>query len=161
MKIWSLSLLSLLFACSVTKNAKTINPYEGDAIGCGNFIVYKLTPSNDEYISISFNASEVELVGSQSYGIGKTDILKVERKKFAGPMNQLLCNDVMEGRPKKIFDEVATSGTVDINLNEVALEQAKDNKGYKVTVILRNVEFEGLTLDYLKLENVYVGWLPG
>ncbi|WP_421762586.1 hypothetical protein [Ekhidna sp.] len=153
--------LILLTACAVNKNTKSTNPYTGDTVGCGNFIVYKLNEDNSEFVSIVIDAGSVELESTQSYGIGKADIVKVARKKYAGSIAASLCNDVMMDKPDELLDEVATSGTVELLVDELEIEKAKKNEAYKVTVILRKVAFGDTTIDYVRLEDVMVGWLPG
>src|SRR5690606_35689781 len=115
----------IFMGCSVTKSTQSMHQFTGGEVGCGNFIVYKLTESNDEYVSIALNASELEFEEFQAYAIGKTEIMEVKHKKFDGPINQALCNDVMGKRPAEILEETATSGVVEILVSEVEREKAK------------------------------------
>lgn len=161
MKISQLLLVALVVSCSVTKNTQSMHPYKGDEVACGNFIAYKLTQGNDEYISISFNASTVEYVESQIYAIGKTDIVEVSRKKFNGDISAALCNDVMMDQPSEVSSETATSGTIEVIVSEAERRKAESKQGYRVTIVLKEVKFSEVTVDYLRLENIYVGWLPG
>ncbi len=152
----------LITSCSVSKNTKTIHPFSGGSVGCGNFIVYKLTEDNKEYVSVVVDVSSIELEPRQSYGIGKSDVVKVTRKKYDSEINTTLCNDLMpEKRPSEILEEVASDGTIELLVSEPELEKANKNEPYKATVILRNVVFETVSIDYLRLENINVGWLPG
>lgn len=157
-----LLLIFLISSCSVSKSIKTIHPYSGNSIGCGNFIIYKLAENNSEYVSVVVDISSIELEPKQSYGIGKSEVIKVTRKKYEGDISTTLCNDVMpEKRPKEILEEIASEGIVELLVNEAELEKANKNEPYKATVILRNVVFETVSIDYLRLENINVGWLPG
>ncbi|MEM7297770.1 MAG: hypothetical protein AAF391_05835 [Bacteroidota bacterium] len=161
MKLYSLIILILAASCSVTKSTNSLHSYTGDAIGCGNFIVYKLSEDKKEYLSIAFNASTIEWEDVQAYAVDKTDILEIKRKKYDGPIDAVLCNDVMAEKPSELLEEIAIDGSVEIYLSELEREKAKRKEGYKVTLVLRKVVFDGVAVDYLKFENVYVGWLPG
>lgn len=161
-KLSYLSLIALIVSCSVTKSTKTLHPFSGDSIGCGNFIAYKLSEDNNEYVSVIVDVSSIELEDRQSYGIGKTEIVKVTRKKYEGAISASLCNDVMMAdKPKELLEEVATEGIIELIVGEGEQEKAKKNEPYKATIILKNVVFESMTIDYLRLDNVNVGWLPG
>ena len=148
-------------ACAVNKGTKSIHPYNGDSLGCGNFIVYKLSKDKTEYVSIALNASKIAFENIQAYGVGKAEILEVKRKKYEGDISPSLCNDIMTDPPKVQLEETATSGIVEILLAENEIEKAKKNDGYRATIVLKNVVFTTMTVDYLRIENVYVGWLPG
>ncbi|WP_420315705.1 hypothetical protein [Ekhidna sp.] len=156
-----ITIILFLLSCSVSKPTKTLHPYTGQQLGCGNFIAYKLSEDNNEYISISFNASNVELGAKQSYGIGKASIVEVKRKKYEGRIDQSLCNDVMMDKPDIIIEELATGGIVEILIRDEEIEKSKNNEPYNVTIILRDVTFEGSVVDYLRIEKINVGWLPG
>ncbi len=157
-----LTLVLVIASCSVTKNTQKMHPFSGDSIGCGNFTVFKLTENNAEYVSISVDVSSIELVSKQAYGIGKTDIVKVVRKKYYAAINETLCNDVMPSTfPKELLTEIAKEGMVEVILTKADQEKAMNKQPYKATVVLRNVVFETISVDYLRLENINVGWLPG
>ncbi|MEQ8904346.1 hypothetical protein [Ekhidna sp.] len=157
-----ISLLVVLFsACAVTKSTKTMHPYSGDNIGCGDFIIYKLANNNKEYVSVIIDMSAIEVENLQAYAIGKADVVIVTRRKFDGPINSSLCNDVMSDKPEELLEEIATDGVVELLVNEAQQEEKKKGNPYKVTVVLKKVVFEGMTIDYLRMENVNVGWLPG
>ncbi|MEP1032996.1 hypothetical protein [Ekhidna sp.] len=161
-KLSYITLIFLIASCSVSKSTKTMHPFSGDSVGCGNFIVYKLTEDNKEFVSIIVDVSSIELEARQSYGIGKSEIIKVTRKKYEGAINETLCNDVMIAKkPKELLEEVATDGVVDLIVSEVEQEKANNNEPYKATIILKNVVFESISIDYLRLDNINVGWLPG
>lgn len=138
-----------------------MHPYTGDSIGCGDFIIYKLANNNQEYVSVIMDMSSIELESLQVYAIGKADVVKVTRKKFDGPVNTSLCNDVMSVRPKELLEEIASQGIVELVVGETQRKEKKKGNPYTVTVILKKVVFEGMSIDYLRLENVNVGWLPG
>ncbi|MEO9869257.1 hypothetical protein [Ekhidna sp.] len=160
-KILFLALFIIISACSVTKSTKSSHQFTGGSVGCGNFIVYKLSEDNTEYVSVAVNARSIDVESDQAYAIGKADIVEVKRKKYAGKVDASLCNDVMIDMPKEELEEVATSGIVELKLSKEELEKAKNKRPYRATVILKNVIFGSLTIDYLYLENIYVGWLPG
>ncbi|GAB4246639.1 MAG: hypothetical protein Tsb0034_25650 [Ekhidna sp.] len=162
MRTLIIAIFALLFtACSVNKQTVSMHPFAGKQIGCGNFIVYKLTESEDEFVSVAFNAASVELSTHQAYAIGKAEVVEVKRKKYAAPIAATLCNDVMEEKPDELQEEVATEGVVEVLLSDVELQKAKKSQEYRATVILKRVTFESVTIDYLRIENVFVGWLPG
>lgn len=162
MRIFTACLLTgLLAACAVNKSTKTLHDFTGSSIGCGNFIVYKLTKSNDEFISIKIDVSAIELEKMQAYGVGKTDFVNVVRRKYAGAVNSTLCNDVMTPKPELLLEEIGNSGIVELRISDTELEKANNNDGYHATLILKNIVFETQVIDYLQIENVYVGWLPG
>ena len=151
----------MLSACAVTQAVKTINPFEGEQKGCGNLIVYKLTEDKAQFISIALNGKESDLRLKRQCWINKSDILEVRWKVYDADVSSLLCNDVLRESPNELKNREATSGIVKILILEEELEKAKSNNPYNVTLELRKVVFEGLTLDYLQIENVTVGWLLG
>ncbi len=153
--------LLLLFGCAVNKGTKSIHVFKGDSIGCGDFIVYKLSEDNREYVSIAFNAKNVKLRDFQAYGVGKTDILEVKRRKYRESISASICNDVMVDKPELILDESPSEGVIEILISEEERKKASQNKGYNVTIVLKKVLFENSAIDYLRIENVFVGWLPG
>ncbi|WP_370087291.1 hypothetical protein [Ekhidna sp.] len=156
-----LILVVLVSACAVNKGTKTIHPYNGGSVGCGNFIVYKLTDDNTEYVSVVLDASSIELEQTQAYAIGIADVVKVTRKKYAGSIASSLCNDVMADKPEELLEEIASEGIVEVRVSEVEIKKAEKKEAYKATIILKNVVFDGVVIDYLRLEDVTVGWLPG
>lgn len=160
-RFYTLFFLVLISACAVNKSTNSMHPYKGDEIACGNFVIYKLTENNSEYISIRVDANAIELENIQAYGIGKSDVVNVERRKFEGEVQASLCNDVMMDKPRQLLKEVAISGIVELRVTQQELEKAEAKDGYRVTVILKNVIFETQTIDYLQIDSAYVGWLPG
>ena len=152
-KLYFLLTLLLLIGCTVTKNTKSIHPYTGASVGCGNFIIYKLGEDNKEYVSVVVDISSIELESTQTYGIGKTEVVKVTRKKFDSSIDATLCNDVMPAtRPVELLEEVASEGIVEVIVVEAELEKAEKREAYRATVILKNVVFETQAIDYLRLE---------
>ena len=161
-KLVYLFLFLTIVSCSVTKNTKTIHPFSGDAIGCGNFIAYKLTDDNSEYVSVKVDVPTIELQKKQMYGVGIADAITIVRKKYDGPINAALCNDLIPSTfPKELVNETATEGLLELILSESEIEKAKNKEPYKATLILKNVVFETVTIDYLRLEDISVGWFPG
>ncbi len=160
-QIYLLILVIAASACSVTKSTKSVHPYSGGSVGCGNFIVYKLTEDNTEYVSVVLDVNLIELETSQAYAIGKADVVKVTRKKYKGTIDTSLCNDVMVDKPEEVLEEVATGGIVEVRVAEAEISKAEKKESYQATIILKKVVFEGMVIDYLRLENVTVGWLPG
>lgn len=160
-RFFTVILIGLLSSCAVNKSTKTMHPYSGGSVGCGNFIVYKLTEDNTEFVSVVLDVNSIELEPSQAYAIGKADVVKVTRKKYAGAIGATLCNDVMVEKPRELLEEIAREGIVEIRVSEDERKKAEKKEAYKATVILKNVVFETMTIDYLRLENINVGWLPG
>lgn len=160
-KLFISCLIIIGTACAVTQNTRSMHPYEGDSIGCGDFIIYKLTDDNSEYVSVIIDMSAIELENMQAYVIGKAEVVKVSRKKFTGPINASLCNDVMSQKPDELLEEIASDGIVELHVSDGQQLEKKKGNPYTVTVILKKVVFPGMTIDYLRLENVNVGWLPG
>ena len=162
MKIHYYVVICIAFlGCAVNKKTQAFHAYRGDAVGCGNFIVYQLTDDNTEYVSVAFNAAEVEFNDFQAYGVGKTDVMQVRRLKYKGPIIASLCNDVMFEKPELLIEEAPTQGTIEILISAEERAKAKKNQGYRVTVVFKKVVFEDSSIDYLRIEDVYVGWLPG
>ncbi len=149
------------FGCAVNKSTKTMHPYSGNSAGCGNFIVYKLTDDETEFVSIKVDISKIDLEKSQVYAIGKAEVVSINRKKYGASIGSSICNDVMIDPPKLLLEETANDGLVELTLTEENLVKAKNNQPYRVTVILKNVIFKSIAVDYLQFDNVYVGWLPG
>ncbi|MEQ9405549.1 MAG: hypothetical protein RIM99_18315 [Cyclobacteriaceae bacterium] len=156
-------LLTLLItSCTVSQKTNAINPFSGDQVGCGNFIVYKLSEDGTQYISVALNAGSIELERSQTYNIqNSNDLLEVTWRQFEGDVSSSLCNDLRTKRPEESINLVSGSGTVNVRLSEEELEKARKGEAYKATLTLRKIVFEGLTVDYLQIENITVGWLPG
>ncbi|NQZ77435.1 MAG: hypothetical protein HRT61_15240 [Ekhidna sp.] len=148
-------------ACSVTKTTSPTHPFSGDEIGCSRFIVYKFSEDNKEFISISLKTSEIEIQGTQLYGVGKNDVLEVKKKRYAESIDEFLCNDIMGEKPELLSETLATEGVAEVRLSDQELEKYRNNEPYKVTIILKNVTFSDTLIDYLQIENVRVGWLPG
>ncbi len=138
-----------------------MHPYSGDSVACGNFIVYKLTEDNTEFVSVIIDASSIELEKMQAYSVGKADVVSISRKKYAGPVHQSLCNDVMMDKPNQVLEEDATEGLVELIVSEENMQKAEKKEPYRVTLVLKKVTFDTMTIDYLRLENIIVGWLPG
>ena len=145
----------------MNKKTKSLHSFDGDAIGCGDFIVYKLSRDTKEYISIAFNAKEVDLQAFQAYGVGMTDIMEVKRRKYKESIGASICNDVMVNKPDLLLEESPKQGVIEILVSDGEREKAKNNQGYYVTVVLKKLLFQDAAIDYLRIENVYVGWLPG
>ena len=161
-KVSQLLLIAGIVGCAVTKNTQPLHPFLGESVGCSNFIIYKLSEDNKQYVSIKIDGSAVEWQESQAYAIGKADILSVHYRKFDSVIHQVLCNDIMPVRmPKRLVEEMAKEGEVEIIISEEEREKASNYQGYKVTVVLKDVIFDSLLIDYLRIDNVYVGWLPG
>lgn len=160
-QIYLLIALFVISGCAVNKGTKSIHSFTGDSIGCGNFIVYKLSGDNKEYISVAFNAQNVEFDDFQAYGVAKTDIMEVKRRKYKEPISASLCNDVMADKPQLLLEESPKQGIVEIIVSDDDLEKAKKRQGYRVTIVLKKMLFENAAIDYLRIEDVYVGWLPG
>ena len=160
-KQFILLVVVLVSACTVNKSTNSMHPYNGDTIGCGDFVVYKLTKDNKEYISIVVDMSSIELEERQAYAIGKADVVNVTRKKFNGPIHTALCNDVMSERPEEVLTESADGGVVEVIVGELQQEKKEKGEPYTVTLVLKKVTFETSTIDYLRMDDVNVGWLPG
>lgn len=154
-------LLLLLAACTVSKSTNTVNPFNGKVVGCGNFIVYQLSGDNKEFISIALNAKEVELKANLGFVIGRSEGIEVKWKKFSGDISNVLCNDAVGNRPERVHELTASGGTLNVSIEKDLLEQAKNGDPYKVSLILKNVVFEGLVVDYIEIKDVQVGWIPG
>lgn len=159
--IYSIALLFFATSCSVTKNTNTVHQFTGDSIGCGSFIVYQLSDDNTEFISVALNVGEVELRKNQTYRIGKANVIEVKRKRYSESIASNLCNDVRNNSPRELLSETATSGLVEVLISDENLRLAKEQNSYQVSIVLKNVIFEGVQIDYLKIENINVGWLPG
>ena len=151
----------VLAGCAVYKGTTSLHPFDGDGLGCRDFVVYRLTKDNTEYISIAFSAKSIEMREFQAYGIGKTDIMQVKRRKYKEPIIASLCSDFMTGKPELLQEEAPSQGTVEIIVSSEEREKAKKNQEYRITVVLKKVIFEDSAIDYLRIEDVLVGWLPG
>lgn len=153
--------LILLSACTVSKSTNTINPFRGDVAGCGNFIVYKLSEDGNQFISVALHAASIELGASQTFSIGRSEAVEIKWKKFEGDVGATLCNDVVGQRPRRIYDFTATSGTLNVQIDEVELVKVKAGDPYNVNLLLKNVVFDSLVVDYLEIKDAKVGWIPG
>ena len=162
MKNLLLVALIILTSCAVNKQTTSSNPFEGDQVGCGDFIIYKLSSDNKSYLSVAFNVKSVELTTRQVYAIGKADVIEVAYKKYDSDISPMLCNDVMPTKPTKpVLDQVATSGTVEVLISDIDIEKAKRKEPYAVTLILKDVQIGEETIDYIRIDKTTVGWLPG
>ena len=151
----------LVIGCATTKTTGTLHHFNGSEAGCGNFIVFKLSEDSREFVSVSLDARNVEYGESLTLKIGDSDGLKVRWKKYNGDVRAILCNDVGSTGPKLLSEKEASSGKVEIRVSEEGRENAAQGEPYQVTLILKNVIFEGVTIDYLQINNVNVGWIPG
>lgn len=156
-----LLMLAGVMGCSVNKTMQESHRFTGKTVGCGNFTVYRLTEDNQSYISVNLKVAQLELNEKQVYAIGKADVVDVRHKAFSGPINNAICNDVMGDRPDQQTNEMAKSGQVEVLFSKEELTKARNNEPYRVTVVLKDVVFGGVTISYLRYENTYVGWLPG
>lgn len=157
--IFLVSILILSFSCSVSKQTGAINPFQGERVGCGNFIVYKLSEDGSQYISISVNANEVEF--KDSYALVEAESIEVRWRKFDGNISSFICSDISGDKPGLQINQIAKSGSISIKVSDEELKKKEKEEAYKVTLILKDIIFDGLTIDYLHLENIQVGWLPG
>ena len=154
-------LILISLGCSVRIKTKEIHPYIGDSVGCGSFIIYKLSADDTEYLSVIIDATFIEWENKQTYSIAKANVVYVSRKKYEKSIAASLCNDVMVEKPKLLLTEDATEGISELIISDENIEKAKKNQAYQVSVVLKNISFETLFLDYLYLEKITVGWLPG
>lgn len=154
-----LATLLLSFSCTVSKQTGTLSQFKGESVGCGNFIVHKLSEDGGQYISISVNANEVEF--QDSYALVEAQYIEVRWRKFDGNISSFICSDITGDRPTLQIDQVAKTGSVSIKVSDAELKKKEREEAYNVTVILKDVVFDGLIIDYLQLKNVEVGWLPG
>ena len=67
----------------------------------------------------------------------------------------------MGERPEELLTEVAEGGIVELHVNETQRQKKEKGEPYTVTVVLKKVVFETMSIDYLRLEDVNLGWLPG
>lgn len=153
-------LLILFSACAVNKASTTSHPFVGGQVGCGNFTIYKLSEDNTELISISLKANGLDLRESQAYSVEKSAI-EVKRKKYANAIDASLCNDIMSEMPKLVSELIATDGLVEVRVTKENLEKYNANDAYRVTLIIKDLVFPDSKIDYLQIENVVVGWMPG
>lgn len=141
--------------------SENTHPFTGEKVGCGNFIIYQLSEDESQYLSISFKIQDVELKSSQTYHVGKAEIVEVKQRKYTGPIGDLICNDIAAQRPELLEEEIATEGLVEIVIDETNLKKAKENQPYKVTVVAKKLNFKSSSIEYLNISDVMVGWLPG
>jgi len=67
----------------------------------------------------------------------------------------------MGQKPELLGEESPSQGTVEMIGSAEEREKATKNQEYRVTVVFKKVIFEDSAIDYLRIEDVYVGWLPG
>ncbi len=151
----------LIASCTVSKTTSPLHPFRGGQLGCGNFVVYKLTEDEKAYISVSYVASAYQFKETQSFEISVGGGVKVRWKKFEESIRSSLCNDVRTVNLRPTLDQTAESGSVEVRIDQNSLSMAEDDKPYEVTLVLKNIVFDGLVVDYLQIENVTVGWMPG
>jgi len=149
----------MVVGCTVSKKTTAINPFQGDSAGCGNFIVYQLSEDGTQYISVSLNANEVKF--EDSYALVDAESIEVIWRKFDGDIRRSICNDVIVEKPNQLIDQKARSGEISIKVSDIELKKKENEEAYRVTLILDDLIFNGLFIDYLTIENVVVGWLPG
>lgn len=149
-------------SCTTTKTTKSINPFfKGEQVGCGSFIVYKLSEDKTQLISIAMNMQDMEIKSSQSYRLNSAETIEIKWKVYESDISATLCNDVMIEKPRKIKEMGTKSGTVELIIDEIEANKMKRKMPYIVTIVLKRVEFDEGFIHYLKIENVNVGWLPG
>lgn len=165
---------SVLYFKTKSRASSPTLVYEAESRGCGDFFVYKLNENRTEGISVSVDRA-AKLVGisteSMTFDIASTDGLKVEILIDSKNVSQFYCDDAIDASIKPAR-WIAQSGTAIItaskdNLFRFFEARPPIEESYSVTVILKNVEFQGtdgartIKLDELIFEDVPVGGIIG
>ena len=153
-------ILFLLCSCVTNRNLSS-HPYSGSTIGCGSFTVYKLTQMNKGFLSVRYTGDYESLSQESSIDLSKTQLFTVQNKFYDGSIKELLCNDVLINPPIELSNEEAIAGELSISMTKEDFQSMKSGRPYEISVRLKNIQFESGVIEYIELENVLVGWLPG
>lgn len=151
----------LLSSCVTTKTNSLKHPFDGDQLGCGSFIAFKLSADKRQVVSVAVNMTGIDVEPSQNFRIGDTDVVEVKWKVYDGDIGPSLCNDLIGQQPDLLEERIADGGLLEILVGEEEIKKQQRREPYKVTLVIRRATFDELRIDYLKVEALLVGWLPG
>ena len=160
-------LRSFLFAtiiacisCTASKNnvGSQIKVFSGPVISCGSASIFQLNEEKDSYILVKLDMAEIN--ASSKIKIGDPGI-EVRLVKFDGDVSNAPCNDVMYDTPKKLNEQLANSGILELIIPPEELEKKRSGSGYRIDVMSTNLTFNDGSVFEVSVKNAFVGWLPG
>lgn len=142
--------------------------FTGDSGGCGNFHVYRF--NTNRTIAISLYVDQKALAIGEGHSNVEIDQnqngLQLEIVQFAQPAGSYFCDDV-DGDPFPIATWVAVTGEIEIGIAYIAPPAAFANATHRVAVVMKNIKVKNsktgqlAELSDVRIEDVWVGWLPG
>ena len=153
--------LMLLWGCGPTKNSKgdQAKVFDGPILSCGDAFVFQLYATKDAYLLVTLDMSQIQDENSQ---IRVNDAsVKVMLVRFDGDVSNVPCNDVIDDPPKKLSEQVAKRGLVQVIISADEIEKKKKGQGYRISIKAADIGFDNGRLYHFEVNDVYVGWLPG
>ena len=87
--------------------------------------------------------------------------MDVKKRTYDGAIDKVLCSDEGVTPPALLKEERPVSGIVELRIKEAEKVKSENGEAYLISMVLKRVRFAESTIDYLLIENVRVGWLPG
>lgn len=157
----------LLGACefwgaSVSCPAENDGGFTGRVFGCGDFLVAR--QSRDSLSILRFYSKVYgthDRDTTYSVALGESSSVVVTIARYATPQSlaQHVCNDVMQGDDPVAVDTVR-SGTATIRVYDFTGDSTF--RTFRMDAHLSNLQITGSpVIDYVEMDSVLVGWLPG
>ncbi len=158
----------LATGCSPAVVTPRAEMFSGEAGGCGSFLVYRFNDGRTLAVAVRVDENGLDLssVPTRVEITPSKRSLAVEILQFASPANAYFCDDV-GGDPEPMARWAAVAGSIAI-VRRVApppseFRSATHNVSATLTNLrIRNVETgREATLDEVRIDDVWVGWLAG
>ena len=142
--------------------------FTGEPGGCGSCFVYRFNDTRTLAVTVRIDETAIDL-SAQPVDIeidSQTKTVVVEVLQFLDPAVDYFCDDVA-GDPRPMAEWKAVAGSITFERTVVAPPKNFPSATHKVSVTLRNVQLKNnetggtATLDEVRIEDVWVGWLPG
>ena len=153
--------LMLLWGCGPTKNSNgdQAEVFDGPVLSCGDAFVFQLNATKDAYLLVTLDMSRIQDENSQ-IKVNDTRV-KVMLVRFDGDVSNVPCNDVIDDPPKKLSEQVAKRGLIQVIISADEIENKKKGQGYRISIKAADIGFDNDRLYHFEVKDVYVGWLPG
>ena len=170
---WGVFTLIFLVGCSKITDNNILPPdmssyFSSASLGCSNFVAYKYDSTHTQYLVIQGNGDSLQIdTILKTYTISGNNILNIFIDKYTNPNQTCLpyCSDVIcandtSGLPTKY---IAINGTIEIK--STAIQHGTTSSYYYISLNLKGVILQNrndkIYLKEIKLDSVFVGWLPG
>lgn len=159
----------LAVGCSPAVIAPRAEMFSGETGGCGSFVVYRFNDARTLAITVHVDEDGLDLPSGEPISVeidpGNKSAV-VEILQFANPAKEYFCDDV-GGDPEPLARWTAIAGAITIVRRVAPPPSEFRNATHNVSVTLTNVRIrnretgEEATLDEVRIEDVWVGWLAG